>query len=175
MCGITGFLSFNQRFSASDLHAMTDAVSHRGPDAEGFFFDNTFGGAVGLGHRRLSILDLSESANQPMQSADGQHIIVFNGEVYNFREVAATYNIAPRTTSDTEIILEAFARHGIRSVDELNGMFAFALYEKTERTLWLCRDRLGIKPLFYFWDGANFAFASELKSLLQLPITEKSQ
>ena len=169
MCGITGFLSFRQRFSESDLRAMTDAVSHRGPDAEGFFFDGT----IGLGHRRLSILDLSASANQPMHSAGGQHVIVFNGEVYNFREVAATYGIAPRTTSDTEIILEAFARHGIRSVDELNGMFAFAVYQKTERTLWLCRDRLGIKPLFYFWDGTTFAFASELKSLLQLPIPKK--
>ena len=169
MCGITGFLSFDQRFSASDLRAMTDAVSHRGPDAEGFFFDGT----VGLGHRRLSILDLSASANQPMHSADGQHVIVFNGEVYNFREVAATYNIAPRTTSDTEIVLEAFAKDGMRSVDALNGMFAFAVYEKAHQTLWLCRDRLGIKPLFYFWDGTTFAFASELKSLLQLPIPKK--
>lgn len=169
MCGITGFLSFEQRFSEYHLRAMTDAVSHRGPDAEGFFFDGT----VGLGHRRLSILDLSASANQPMHSADGQHVIVFNGEVYNFPEVAATYHITPRTTSDTEVILEAFAKHGIRSVDQLNGMFAFAVYQKTERTLWLCRDRLGIKPLFYFWDGTTFAFASELKSLLQLPIPKK--
>jgi asparagine synthase (glutamine-hydrolysing) len=165
MCGITGFLSFNNFFSEEGLSRITRALAHRGPDAEGLFYDGT----CGLGHRRLSILDLSESANQPMQSADGSCTIVFNGEVYNYREMAAALHVPLRTTSDTEVILELFAQQGISSLAQFNGMFAFAVYNAPRQELHVVRDRLGIKPLFYYWDGRQLAFASELKSLKALP------
>ncbi len=162
MCGITGFFSSNNNFSESDLRCMTQMLYHRGPNADGYFFD----GVCGLGHRRLSILDLSEQANQPMHSSN--FTIVFNGEVYNFHEIAKDLQLKLRTSSDTEVILEAFIKKGIDFVHELNGMFALAIYDKTKQELYLLRDRIGIKPLYYFWDGKRFAFASELKSLSQL-------
>jgi asparagine synthase (glutamine-hydrolysing) len=169
MCGITGYISFNNKFSKEDLQLMTDAIAHRGPDADGFFVE----GSLGLGHRRLSIIDLSQSANQPMVSGDGRYVIVFNGEVYNFREVAAELKqVKPqlnfKTTSDTEVILEAFAHWGETFVNKLNGMFAFAIYDKQQKELFVYRDRMGIKPIYYYWDKENFVFASELKSLKQL-------
>ena len=148
---------------------MTRALTHRGPDAEGFFVD----GALGLGHRRLSILDLSEAGNQPMFSKDKRYVIIYNGEVYNFQEIANELNSDPSrerinfsSSSDTEVILEAFARWGPSCVEKLNGMFALAVYDLQEKTLHIVRDRMGIKPLFYFWNGKDLAFASELKSLL---------
>jgi asparagine synthase (glutamine-hydrolysing) len=162
MCGITGFFSSNHNFSESDLRSMTQMLYHRGPNADGYFFD----GVCGLGHRRLSILDLSEQANQPMHSSN--FTIVFNGEVYNFHEIAKDLQLKLRTSSDTEVILEAFIKKGIDFVHELNGMFALAIYDKRKQELYLLRDRIGIKPLYYFWDGNKFAFASELKSLSQL-------
>ncbi len=169
MCGITGFYSLDNNFTSDDLQAMTQAVSHRGPNAQGHFFD----GVCGLGHRRLSILDLSESANQPLYSQNERYVIVYNGEVYNYKELASQYNIAASTTSDTEIILEAFAKDGIHSVQYFNGMFAFAIYDKQEQALWLCRDRLGIKPLYYYWDGSRLAFGSELKAIVKLPVPKE--
>ncbi len=165
MCGIAGALSFTNPVLASGLQLITRQLSHRGPDAEGFFRDEI----CALGHRRLSILDLSEVANQPMHSQDGRFVIVFNGEVYNFRDIAGSLHLSFRTTSDTEVILEAFARSGVESVHHLNGMFAFAVYDKIAQELYVFRDRLGIKPLFYSWDGKQFVFASELKSLTALP------
>lgn len=165
MCGITGFFSPDSFFSAGDLQTITRRIAHRGPDAEGFFTDHF----CGLGHRRLSILDLSVSANQPMRSADGRFVMVFNGEVYNFRQIARELNLPLRTTSDTEVILEAFAREGTVCLNRLNGMFAIAVYDTQQRVLYLIRDQMGIKPLFYFWDGKHLAFASELKSLTALP------
>lgn len=168
MCGISGFYSPEKKFSEAELHLMTDAIASRGPDAFGYFTDDT----VGLGHRRLSIIDLSAKANQPMTSADGRFVIVYNGEVYNFREIAAelrqNFKSDFRTSSDTEIILEAYIHYGENFVKKLNGMFAFAIYDKHKKELFLCRDRIGIKPLYYFWDGENFAFASELKALKKL-------
>ncbi|MCU0353122.1 MAG: asparagine synthase (glutamine-hydrolyzing), partial [Cytophagales bacterium] len=166
MCGITGFFSPRDRFMEAHLADMTGLLRHRGPDADGVFFDGT----CGLGHRRLSILDLSANANQPFYSRDRRYVIVYNGEVYNYREVAQQYGIVPRTTSDTEIIAEAFAQDGIHCVQYLNGMFAFAVYDTQQHVLWLCRDRLGIKPLFYYWDGTDLTFASELKALHALPL-----
>ncbi len=176
MCGIAGFLTFGDHFEASDLRKMTDRISHRGPDADGFYFD----GKCGLGHRRLSIIDLSDRANQPMFSADGRYVIVYNGEVYNFQEIGARIkeqntdaDYKFRTSSDTEVILEGFAKYGIEFVHQLNGMFAIAIYDTIQQELYLIRDRLGIKPLFYYWDGNKLAFASELKSLTQLPQLNK--
>jgi asparagine synthase (glutamine-hydrolysing) len=117
MCGITGYYS-RSAFKISDLYTMTQLVSHRGPDAEGVFTDEI----CGLGHRRLSILDLSDRANQPMHSHNGQYVMVFNGEIYNYREIARDLNLALHTSSDSEVILEAFAREGVQTVSRFNGI-----------------------------------------------------
>ncbi|MBA3705225.1 MAG: asparagine synthase (glutamine-hydrolyzing) [Bacteroidetes bacterium] len=168
MCGISGFYSIHNKFNKQDLVKMTDAIAHRGPDAHGYYIDE----CVGLGHRRLSIIDLSDNANQPMHSADNRYVIVYNGEVYNYLEIASElkhkFNVHFKTSSDSEVVLEAYARYGANCVEKFNGMFAFAIYDKQKKELFICRDRIGIKPLYYFWDGENFAFASELKSLIKL-------
>ncbi len=169
MCGIVGFYSPNQYFQETHLKKMSNAIKHRGPDADGFFAD----GLIGLGHRRLSILDLSEKANQPMLSHDERFVMVFNGEIYNYRELAKQIPYKLKTTSDTEVILELFAKNYLNTIYQLNGMFAFALYDRIDKSLLLVRDRVGIKPLYYYWDEENLAFASELKSLLALPIVQE--
>ena len=152
---------------------MTNSIAHRGPDADGFYMDTDCG--VGLGHRRLSILDLSTAANQPMQSHDGRYFIIFNGEVYNYRDIAEQLGIKCRTTSDTEVILEAFILKGTSFVDLLNGMFAIVIYDSRDKVLYLFRDRLGVKPLLYYWQDGSFAFASEIKALLTLEEINKSK
>jgi asparagine synthase (glutamine-hydrolysing) len=162
MCGICGHFSENHPISIHELNQMTDALKHRGPDATGHFSEN----AVSLGHTRLSIIDLSANANQPMFSHNQRFAIVFNGEVYNYNEIAKQLEIEPTTTSDTEVVLEALVKKGTEAIHLFNGMFAIALYDRQEESLMLIRDRVGIKPLFYFWDGSHFAFASELKALL---------
>lgn len=168
MCGIAGYFSFNNIFTEDELHNMTNSIAHRGPDAFGYFKDET----IGLGHRRLSIIDLSEIANQPMHSSDGRYVMVYNGEIYNYREIAAELRqknkIDFRTSSDSEVILEAYVLYGADFIQKLNGMFAIAIYDKVKKELFVCRDRIGIKPFYYFWDGENFAFASELKALTKL-------
>jgi asparagine synthase (glutamine-hydrolysing) len=164
MCGIAGFYQPGHEFGEDELKAMTDSLAHRGPDAEGFYLDD----CAGLGHRRLSIIDLREVANQPMFSADGRYVIVFNGEVYNFREIAEDLGVDLRTSGDTEVIVESFAKWGPECVHRFNGMFALAIYDTREKTLYLYRDRMGVKPIYYYWDGKLFAFASELKALLKL-------
>jgi len=163
MCGICGFYSPTNKILEADLQAMTQSLLHRGPDAEGIFTDST----VGLGHKRLSIIDLSEAANQPMTSHSDRYEIVYNGEVYNYREIAKELDMHFKTSSDTEVVLEAYSKWGEKCLDKFNGMFAFAIYDKHEKSFFLARDRMGIKPLFYYWDGENFAFASELKALLK--------
>lgn len=160
MCGIAGFYSPDKFLAEEDLRAMTGAIAHRGPDADGFFLD----GPLGLGHRRLSILDLSDSANQPMSSDDGRYTMVFNGEVYNFKEIAKELGEAMKTTGDTEVLLKAFIRWGEDFVSKLNGMFALAIWDKEQQSLFLARDRMGIKPLFVCRMGDTIAFASEIKS-----------
>ena len=165
MCGIAGFVDFTQHSSQNDLEIITDCIAHRGPNAAGYFYDGT----IGLGHRRLSILDLSAAANQPMYSANERYVIIFNGEVYNFQEIALELDVNLKTTSDTEVILEAFVKWGPSFVHRLNGMFAFAIYDKQEQQFFLYRDRMGIKPVYYYYDGQRFAFSSELKSLVKLP------
>ena len=120
MCGIAGFFSPQHNFSVTDLQLMTQAIAHRGPDAEGIYFDEL----CGLGHRRLSILDLSEKANQPMDSQNNRYIMVFNGEVYNFQEIAQTLQLTLHTSSDSEVILEAFSKQQVASVELFNGMLA---------------------------------------------------
>jgi len=168
MCGIAGFFDPSGKLDFGTLKSMTDAQVHRGPDAEGFYMHQ----ACGLGHRRLSIIDLSEKANQPMHSSNERYTIVYNGEVYNHREISAglrnplnPQEFKPRTSSDTEIILESFATLGENFIHQLNGMFAFAIYDKEQEELLIYRDRLGIKPLYYYTNGQTIIFASELKAI----------
>ncbi|WP_299247989.1 asparagine synthase (glutamine-hydrolyzing) [uncultured Cytophaga sp.] len=166
MCGITGFISSN--WVLNDLQKMTRKLKHRGPDAEGFYSNTEQD--IFLGHRRLSILDLSDAANQPFYSNDNRYVMVYNGEVFNYQEIAAKYAIQTKTTSDTEVIIELFAKIGVDAFQEFNGMFAIAIWDTLEEKLTLVRDRFGIKPLCYY-DGPNgFAFASELKAIIELPI-----
>lgn len=166
MCGIAGILRVDGAPAGADLlGAMTSAIAHRGPDGDGFFCD----GSVGLGHRRLAIIDLA-TGDQPMATEDGSVVLVFNGEIYNFRELrrelegrGATF----RTTSDTEVILQAYEAWGVDCLPRLRGMFAFALWDRPRRRLFLARDRVGIKPLVYAWDGRRLLFGSEIKALLE--------
>jgi len=165
MCGIAGYFQCDStRFNEADLRIMSQTIRHRGPDATGFFTDAT----VGLVHNRLSIIDLNATANQPMHSADGRYVIAYNGEVYNFNELAQEHHLQCKTTSDTEVVLELFSKYSTAAIEQFNGMFAFAMYDKHQQTLWLVRDRMSVKPLFYFWDGTHFAFASEIKALRSL-------
>lgn len=170
MCGIVGFLMTGALPQPPDeiIRRMTDAIIHRGPDAEGVWLDNNSG--IALGHRRLSILDLSPEGSQPMVSCSGRYIIVFNGEIYNFREIRLELDeqqIRPwRGHSDTEVMLSAIEEWGIEgALKRFVGMFAFALWNREERTLTIARDRLGEKPLYYGWCNGTFLFASELKAL----------
>ncbi|HSY62746.1 MAG TPA: hypothetical protein VK796_12770, partial [Cytophaga sp.] len=166
MCGITGFIS--SKWMIEDLRKMTHGLKHRGPDAEGFYSDIKQN--IYLGHRRLSILDLSDAANQPFFSKDKRYIMVFNGEVFNYKEIAIKYNIHTHTTSDTEVIIELYALMGVNAFQEFNGMFAIAIWDSLEEKLTLVRDRFGIKPVCYYDGPDGFAFASEIKALLELPI-----
>ena len=167
MCGITGYIS--EQIKKQELVEAVNSLKHRGPDNQSVWT----AGNVGLGHARLSILDLSAGANQPMISHDGRFIVVYNGEVYNYRELAKKHQITTKTNSDTEVILELFAKLGPDFVNELNGMFAIAIFDKHNQRLFLFRDRIGIKPLYYFFDGENFAFASEIKALLKYNVVRE--
>lgn len=171
MCGIAGFwLSRPTAYNQFEiLQKMGNSIAYRGPDDSGYFFDSA--ASVGLVHRRLSILDLSPAGHQPMASASGRYLIVFNGEVFNFKEIRAELGEVPRRGhSDTEIMLEAIERWGLdAAVKRFVGMFAFALWDRSEGTLSLVRDRLGIKPLYYGHVGGHFLFASELKAIREFP------
>ena len=168
MCGIAGI--FNLDGAPADarvLRAMASRLAHRGPDGEGVFVD----GSLGLAHRRLAILDPTPQSDQPFTSADGRYTVVFNGEIYNFlelREELEPLGHRFRTDSDTEVLVAAYAQWGEGCQLRFNGMWAFAVWDATARTLFLSRDRFGIKPLFTWSDGRRFAFASEMKGLLGL-------
>ena len=169
MCGIAGYISINNAISEQQLKQAATLLQHRGPDAEGFYFSDDK--KVGLAHRRLSILDLSATANQPMFSGNGRYCIIFNGEIYNFNELKlqlADKGTSLKTSSDTEVILELFTQFGPSCFATMNGMFALVIYDKKENVITLCRDHVGIKPLFYFNDGKTIAFASELKAIKHL-------
>jgi asparagine synthase (glutamine-hydrolysing) len=141
MCGIAGILNFkNGAKQITAIQRMTDRIAHRGPDAEGIYVDEQ----IALGHRRLAIIDLQESSNQPMWDVTGRYLIVFNGEIYNYLEVKKQLKDYPfKTQSDTEVILASYATWGISSLKRLNGMFAFAIWDAKEEILIVARDRLG--------------------------------
>ena len=175
MCGITGFLETRQNKGHEELSVivrrMATSLRHRGPEDEGVWVDSTSG--IALGHRRLSIIDLSPAGHQPMHSSCGRFVITFNGEIYNFkvlREELDALGQAFRGHSDTEVMLAAIAHWGVEAaLKKFNGMFAFAIWDRQERTLYLARDRAGEKPLYYGWAGHTLLFASELKALHQHP------
>ena len=166
MCGITGALYFDGRQAERPtLKRMADTIKHRGPDAEGVFTHE----ALGLAHRRLSIIDLSNAANQPFISADGRFVLCYNGEVYNFKELKSELELEGfkfRTQSDTEVVLYALIKWGEGALKRFNGMFALAFFDKREGELLLARDRYGIKPLYYSLDHRALFFASEIKAIL---------
>src|SRR5690554_215043 len=166
MCGITGIVNRRAKVKLDQLTKMTDLIAHRGADAQGVYLNEDK--TCGLGHRRLSILDLSESANQPMHSKCGNFSIVYNGELYNFKALRKTLEEEGAqffTASDTEVVLQAFIAWGPKCVERFNGMFAFAVWNNKTEELFLFRDRLGIKPLYYAWDEQTLYFASELKAI----------
>jgi len=172
MCGIAGIFNLDGRpASPVILRKMTDAIAHRGPDGEGFYTDSF----VGLGHRRLSIIDLSAAGHQPMVSTSQQVVLSYNGEVYNFQELrieleSLGYQFHSKT--DSEVVLNAWAEWGEQSVHKLNGMFAFAIWDKREQSLFLVRDRYGIKPLYYTVINGSLVFASEQKAVQQHPAVD---
>lgn len=164
MCGINGFTFRDEAL----LDNMSQATKHRGPDDCGAWFADN----VSLGHNRLSIIDLSSAGHQPMVSTTGQLAITYNGELYNFQELkqelAGLYDF--RTKTDTEVILAAYQIWGHECLNKFNGMFAFAIWDKGRQELFLARDQMGIKPIYYYWDGARFIFSSEIKGILCHPI-----
>ncbi len=166
MCGIAGILNINrQPVAHSQIKAMTDSISHRGPDGEGQYIDE----CLGLGHRRLAVIDLSSAGHQPMQTQDTNLTITYNGEIYNFKELRASLESLGyrfHSNTDTEVVLNAYAEWGHKCVDRFNGMFAFAIWDKKERKLFLARDRYGIKPLYYYYQNNSFIFASEIKAII---------
>lgn len=169
MCGIAGIYDLRQRPVANlTLSQMNESIFHRGPDGGGIWLENH----IGLAHRRLSIIDLTQHAHQPMIDTSGRHVLIYNGEVYNFQELRIELEksgIIFYTKSDTEVVLKAFAHWGEKAIPKFNGMFAFAIWDRQENTLVLARDRYGIKPLYYTVVDDQFVFASEIKALLKHP------
>lgn len=173
MCGIAGIFNTNgEPVSPVTLRRMTDAIAHRGPDGEGFYSDRF----VALGHRRLSIIDLSSAGHQPMVSVDGDVVLSYNGEIYNFQELRLELEALGhpfRSRTDSEVVLNAWRQWGPECVMRFNGMFAFAVWDKREQALFLVRDRYGIKPLYYGCFGNAFLFGSEQKAITAHPAVSK--
>lgn len=172
MCGIYGYVSLKENPGLEVLGRMGQTLSHRGPDDEGTFVHNAGNLSVGLGHRRLSVIDLSSAGKQPMSNEDETVWITFNGEIYNFkllRRELESKGHRFKSSSDTEVIVHLYEEAGIHCLQRLNGMFAFALWDKAKKTLYLARDRMGEKPLHYCLYDGGVAFASEIKALLRHP------
>lgn len=171
MCGITGIFAFNLvgKFNKIHITAATMSMEKRGPDFQDIYIDEW----VGLGHRRLSVIDISEKAHQPMWDSSGRYCITYNGEIFNYRELRkelADKGVSFRSDSDTEVLLQAFIHDRERCLPRLNGFFAFCIYDKQEQSFFIARDRYGVKPLLYLFDEDKFIFASEMKTLLQYGI-----
>jgi len=172
MCGIAGF---SGEFPEDLLPRMSQVIAHRGPDGDGLFYDAAT--RVGLAHRRLAIIDLSETGAQPMTSPDGRFTLVFNGEIYDtapLRKTLEASGVSFRGTSDTEVLLHAWCRWGEAALPKLNGIFAFAMWDARERSLTLVRDRMGVKPLYFATDPRGVLFASEIKAILQDPHVDRT-
>ena len=185
MCGILGFISPQKNINSDELIKRgvfaRDSLYHRGPDAKGELFLNDCG--LFLGHRRLSILDLSEYGNQPMESSCGRFVLVFNGEIYNFKELKNKlylkgFSINWKSNSDTEVLIESIAKIGLEeTLNSARGMFAFALLDKTKNRLFLVRDRFGEKPMYFGFTGVGsskaLVFGSEMSALMEFPSFDK--
>ncbi len=174
MCGICGiFSSRNLANNSEIISEMNDVLHHRGPDDSGIYIDEN----IALGHKRLSIIDLSKAGHQPFTSDDGNFILTFNGEIYNFRDlrtilIGLGYKF--KTQTDTEVLLKSYMHWGEKAVEKLNGMFSFAIWNKKNKELFIARDRYGIKPLYFFKTEDYFVFASEIKSILKFPLYSKN-
>lgn len=168
MCGIVGIISKNKE-ELHKIEAATQTLSKRGPDNQSTqLFDG-----LAFGHARLSIIDTTNAANQPFSDQTGRYTIVFNGEIFNFQELKQELlndGITFKTASDTEVLLYLFIKHGAACLEKLNGFFAFAIFDKNENSLFIARDRMGVKPLLYYFDGSTFIFGSELKAILKFNI-----
>lgn len=171
MCGISGILGLsNEAQRNSVIRKMNDSMAHRGPDADGFFVDSH----VALGHRRLSIIDLSSAANQPFVDNSKRYVIVFNGEIYNFHEIKPLLkDYAFKTSGDTEVIIAAYAKWGPACLQHLKGMFAMVIWDRKEKELFVSRDRFGVKPLYYYDNNGTFLFASEIRAILASELVER--
>ncbi|MEO8515723.1 MAG: asparagine synthase (glutamine-hydrolyzing) [Flavobacterium sp.] len=174
MCGINGILHIQsqRKVDESILIKMRDSLEHRGPDDKGIYIENN----IGLGHRRLSILDISTAGHQPFLSEDGRFVMVYNGEIYNFKDFypeLRSNGFDIKTSSDTEVLLKLFQLYGLKMLNRLNGMFAFAIWDKKEKKLITVRDRMGVKPLYYSFYNETFYFASEQKALFTAGIPLK--
>ncbi len=178
MCGIAGFCA---RSDTNDLHAslekMMAEIHHRGPDASGCcVYDSPTNGKIGFGHKRLSIIDLTPNGRQPMDSVNKNSTIIFNGEIYNYKDLR--YELERegyrfKTNTDTEVVLNMYEKYGEACLQHFNGMFAFAIYDRRKDQIFIARDRLGIRPLYYYTDKETIAFASEIKALLRFPAVPK--
>lgn len=169
MCGICGFIS-KENYDEGILKTMNDKLNHRGPNDEGLFFEiNNKNYCIGLAHKRLSIMDLSPLGHQPMFSDNGEIVVVFNGEIYNFEEIKSELekkNYVFKSHSDTEVVVKSYEEWGIDSIKKFNGMFSISIYDKKKDEFYLVRDRMGVKPLYYFYNNKEIVFSSELKSLM---------
>ena len=175
MCGIAGIISFQKNLTEEELIRMRDSMIHRGPDGSGLWISENK--KVILGHRRLSILDLSEKANQPMSNEDGSIWIVFNGEIFNYQDIRLELekrgHIFKTDHSDTEVIIHSYEEWGFSCVEKFRGMFAFAIWDNNKNLLWIVRDRIGIKPIYWTKCNNKFLFASEIKALFSNPEIKK--
>ncbi|OYU92784.1 MAG: asparagine synthetase B, partial [Bacteroidetes bacterium B1(2017)] len=176
MCGIAGFIDFNRKSDEEILLQMIKPLGHRGPDDEGTQLFDTTECQIGLAHKRLSILDISSNGHQPMTSKNERWHIVYNGEIYNYREIKKILideGYTFKTETDTEVILNSFDKWGPNAVEQFIGMFAFVIYDVIEKKIYVVRDRAGVKPLYYYQSDNNFLFASELKSFHHNPNFQK--
>jgi asparagine synthase (glutamine-hydrolysing) len=174
MCGISGIVDFTKKTPLGILEKMNRMLQHRGPDGEGYSIFDTAEAMVGLGHRRLSIIDLTEGGKQP-KTYEGLHI-TFNGEIYNYKEIKVELSAKGHifdSNSDTEVVLHAYKEWGTQAIHKFTGMFAFVIYDENNKKIFACRDRAGVKPFFYYWHQGVFLFASELKAILQHPAFKK--
>ncbi|HDQ16477.1 MAG TPA: DUF1933 domain-containing protein, partial [Bacteroidetes bacterium] len=174
MCGISGFLSFQATLSSEQKEALNlslSCIEKRGPDNKGLFYTDN----VGLGHTRLSIIDVSAKANQPFTDKSGRYTIILNGEIYNYKNLKTQYlkDVSLASDSDSEVLLYLYIKLGKKILDIINGFFAFAIYDSQEKRVFIARDRIGIKPLLYVQQDDFFCFASDLGSLLAFPIDKE--